>query len=51
MMEVARKVSTDRMIKEAEKLGADAVVSVRYTTSAVMQGASEILAVGTAVKF
>ena len=38
------------MIKDAESLGADAVVNVRFTTSAVSQGAAEILAFGTAVK-
>ena len=39
-----------RMVQDAEKLGADAVVNVRFTTSMIMQGASEILAYGTAVK-
>jgi len=39
-----------RMIKDAEKLGADAIVNVRFATSMIMQGASEILAYGTAVK-
>lgn len=39
------------MLNEAEKLGADAVVMVRYTTSNVMQSAAEILVYGTAVKF
>lgn len=38
------------MIQDAEKLGADGVVNVRFTTSTIMQGASEILAYGTAVK-
>ena len=47
----SREISTQRMIKEAEKFGADAIVNVRYSTSSVMQGASEILAYGTAVKF
>lgn len=50
MIAEARKIATDRMIKEAEKLGADAIVGIRYSSSAVMQGASEILAYGTAVK-
>ena len=45
------KHQTKRMIEEAEKLGADAVVGVRYGSSAVMQGAAEIIAFGTAVKF
>jgi len=39
-----------RMIKDAERLGADAVINVRFTTSMVMQGAAEMLAYGTAVK-
>ena len=39
------------MSTEAEKLGADAVVSIRYTTSSIMEGASEVMAYGTAVKF
>ena len=47
----SRAISTHRMVKEAENLGADAIVNVRYSTSSVMQGASEILAYGTAVKF
>ena len=50
MIREARKVATDRMIEEATKLGADAIVGVRYASSEVMQGASEILAYGTAVK-
>ena len=40
----------ERMIKDAETLGADAVVNVRLTTSMIMQGVAEILAYGTAVK-
>ena len=51
MIENARSVAQERMIKEAETLGADAVINIRYATSAVMQGASEILMYGTAVKF
>ncbi len=39
------------MVENAEKMGADAVVNVRYTTSAIMQGASEVMVYGTAVKF
>ena len=46
----AREQAIQRMIQDAEKLGADAVVNVRFTTSMIMQGASEILAYGTAVK-
>ena len=43
--------ATKRMVEEAEKLGADAVVNVRYASAAVMQGAAEVMAYGTAVKF
>ena len=46
----AREQSIQRMIEDAECLGANAIVEVRFTTSAVMQGCSEILAYGTAVK-
>ncbi|MEA2041536.1 MAG: YbjQ family protein [Bacteroidota bacterium] len=46
----AREQALQRMIEDAERLGADAVVNVRFMTSAVTQGASEILAYGTAVK-
>lgn len=51
MMNKARDISTERMIKEAEKLGADAVINVRYATSAIVQGAAEVMVYGTAVKF
>lgn len=51
MMNESRAVATKRMVEEAEKLGADAVVMMRYSTSTVMQGAAEIIAYGTAVKF
>lgn len=50
MLNKARTIATDRMIEEAEKLGADAIVGVRYGSSSVMAGASEMLAYGTAVK-
>jgi len=46
----AREQALQRMIRDAERLGADAVVNIRLTTSMVMQGCSEILAYGTAVK-
>ncbi len=45
----AREQALQRMIEDAEKLGANAVVNVRFTTATIMQGASEILAYGTAV--
>jgi len=51
MLTEARQIATKRMVDEAEKLGADAIVGVRYSSSSVMQGAAEVLAFGTAVKF
>lgn len=51
MMEEARDLATQRMVQEAESLGADAVVNVRYASSAIMQGAAEVMVYGTAVKF
>jgi len=46
----AREQAVQRMISDAERMGADAVINVRLTTAMVMQGAAEILAYGTAVK-
>lgn len=51
MMNAARQLATDRMVQEAQSLGADAVVNVRFASSAVMAGAAEVMAYGTAVKF
>ena len=51
MMNSARALATKRMVAEAEELGADAVVNIRYASSAIMQGAAEVIAYGTAVKF
>ncbi len=51
MIEKAREVAQERMINEARSMGADAVINARFATSSVMQGASEILMYGTAVKF
>ena len=51
MMNEARALATKRMVAEAEELGADAVVNIRYASSAIMQGAAEVIAYGTAVKF
>ena len=51
MMNSARALATKRMVAEAEALGADAVVNIRYASSAIMQGAAEVIAYGTAVKF
>ena len=51
MLIEARQIATKRMVDEAQALGADAVVNVRYGSSSVMQGAAEVIAYGTAVKF
>lgn len=51
MMQESRQIATQRMCKMAAEMGADAVIGVRYTTSAVMPQAAEVLAYGTAVKF
>jgi uncharacterized protein YbjQ (UPF0145 family) len=51
MMDEARELATKRMIAEAESLGADAVVNIRYATSEIIQGAAEVIVYGTAVKF
>jgi len=51
MMNEARALATKRMTAEAQALGADAIVNIRYASSAIMQGAAEVIAYGTAVKF
>ena len=51
MMNNARALATKGMVEEAEKLGADAIVCVRYASASVMQSAAEVMAYGTAVKF
>ena len=51
MMNEARALATQRMVAEAETLGADAIVNVRYASASVMAGAAEVMAYGTAVKF
>ncbi|KMZ55778.1 YbjQ family protein [Dorea sp. D27] len=51
MMNAARAIATKRMADDAEAMGADAIVNIRYASSQVMQGAAEIMAYGTAVKF
>ena len=51
MMNEARSLATKRMVMNAEEMGADAVVATRYASSAVMAGAAEVMAYGTAVKF
>lgn len=51
MMDTARELATRRMEEQAQRLQADAVINIRYSSSAVMQGAAEVMAYGTAVKF
>ena len=51
MIDQARSIATRRMVEEAEALGADAIINLRYASSMVMQGAAEILVYGTAVKY
>ncbi|MDE7054173.1 MAG: YbjQ family protein [Oscillospiraceae bacterium] len=50
MLVEARQIATKRMVDEANALGADAIVNVRYGSSSVMQGAAEVIAYGTAVR-
>ena len=51
MMEEARELATKRMVEAAQQMGADAIVTVRYNSSSVAQGAAEVMAYGTAVRF
>ena len=51
MLVEARQIATKRMVDEAKAMGADAVINVQYGSSAIMQGAAEVLAYGTAVKY
>ena len=51
MMNNARALATKRMVEEAERMGADAIVSIRYSSASIMQSAAEVMAYGTAVKF
>ncbi len=50
MLNEARQIATKRMVDEAEALGADAIINVRYASSQIMQSAAEVVAYGTAVK-
>ena len=50
MLVEARQIATKRMVDEANAMGADAVINIRFGSSAVMQGAAEVVAYGTAVK-
>ena len=51
MMNDARAIATKRMVEEAETLKADAIVNIRYASSAILQGAAEVIVYGTAVRF
>lgn len=51
MLTEARQIATKRMVDEAEALGADAILNIRFGSSSVMQSAAEVVAYGTAVKF
>lgn len=51
MLNNARALSTKRMVEEAQAMDADGIVNIRYASSAVMQGAAEVIVYGTAVKF
>ena len=51
MLNEARQIATGRMVRQAEEMGADAVVGLRYASASVMQGAAECIAYGTAVKY
>jgi uncharacterized protein YbjQ (UPF0145 family) len=50
LLEQSREQAMSRMVRDAEKMNADAIINIRFTTSMVMQATSEILAYGTAVK-
>ncbi len=51
MMDKARALATKRMVEEAERMGADAIIGMRYSSASVTQAAAEVMAYGTAVKF
>ena len=51
MLNEARQIAVKRMVDEAEALGADAVVNVRYASATITSGAAEVIAYGTAVKY
>lgn len=50
MLIEARQIATKRMVDEAEALGADAIINIRYGSSQIMSGAAEVISYGTAVK-
>ena len=51
LLVTARQIATKRMVDEAEALGADAIINIRYGSSSLMQSAEEVIAYGTAVKY
>jgi len=51
MLDQARQIATKRMVDEAEALGADAILNIRYSSASMMQSAAEVTAYGTAVKY
>ena len=51
MLNEARQIATKRMVDEAEALGEDAVINIRYGSASMMQGAAEVVVYGTAVKY
>lgn len=51
MMADARDIATQRMVEDAQKISADAIVAVHFTTSSIMQSAAEVMVYGTAVKY
>ncbi len=51
MLNQARQIAVKRMVDEAEAMGADAIINIRYASSSLMQGAAEVIAYGTAVKY
>ena len=51
MLNQARQIAIKRMVDEAESLGADAIINIRYASSSIMQGAAEVMVYGTAVRY
>ena len=51
LLQEARQIAMGRMVAQAEEMGADAIVCLRFASSSVMQGAAEVIAYGTAVRF
>ncbi len=50
MLTIARQIATKRMVDDAEAIGADAIINIRFGSASVMSGAAEVIAYGTAVK-